>query len=64
MVRILKSHMEHIDAREEFTRLQTISKGLPFSKDHEIHYALFLRETPKNPDSVNIYYPNDVMTMP
>ena len=56
--------MEHIDAREELTRLQTISKGLPFSKDHEIHYALFLRETPKNPDSVKIYYPNDVMTMP
>ena len=55
---------EHIDAREEFTRLQTIAKGLPFSKDHEIHYALFLRETPKNPDVVKIYYPDDVMTMP
>lgn len=55
---------EHIDAREEFTRLQTIAKGLPFSKGHEIHYALFLRETPKNPDAVKIYYPNDVMTMP
>lgn len=55
---------EHIDAREEFTRLQTIAKGLPFSKGHEIHYALFLRETPKNPDVVKIYYPDDVMTMP
>lgn len=52
---------EHIDAREEFSRLQTIAKGLPFSKDHEIHYALFLRETRKNPDIVKIYNPNDVL---
>ena len=52
---------EHIDAKEELTRLQTIAKGLPFSKGHEIHYALFLREVPRNYDVVNIYYPDDVM---
>ena len=54
---------EHIDAKEELTRLQTIANGLPFSKGHEIHYALFLRETPKNPDVAKIYYPDDVMAM-
>jgi hypothetical protein len=52
---------EHIDAKEELTRLETIAKGLPFAKNHEIHYALFLREKPKNPNGVRIYYPDEVM---
>ena len=55
---------EHIDAKEELIRLKTIAKGLPFGKDHEIHYALFLKEIPKNPDVVKIYYPDEIMAMP
>ena len=54
---------EHIDAKEELSRLQTIAKGLPFAKGHEIHYALFLRDIPKHPKVVKVYYPDDVMTM-
>lgn len=50
-----------IDAKEELERLQTIAKGLPFAKDHEIHYGLFLREVPKHPEVTKIYYPNDVL---
>ena len=50
-----------IDAKEELERLQTIAKGLPFAKDHEIHYGLFLRETPKHPEVAKIYYPSDVL---
>jgi AAA+ ATPase superfamily predicted ATPase len=52
---------EHIDASEEISRLQKIAKGLPFAKDHEIHYGLFLKETPKNAENARIYYPADVM---
>ena len=52
---------EHIDAKEELARLETIAKGLPFAKNHEIHYALFLRERPKNPNVVRIYYPDEIM---
>ena len=50
-----------IDAKEELERLQTIAKGLPFAKGHEIHYGLFLREVPKHPEVTKIYYPNDVL---
>ncbi len=52
---------EHIDAKEELVRLQTIAKGLPFAKDHKIHYGLFVRETPKHPDVVRIFHPDDVL---
>lgn len=55
---------EHIDAKTELARLQTIAKGLPFAKDHELHYALFLREIPKNPDAVRLLYPEEVLAMP
>ena len=55
---------EHIDAKEEFCRLQTIAKGLPFAKDHEIHYGLFLKEPPIHHDAVSIFYPNDVLAIP
>ena len=52
---------EHIDAREEMVRLQTIAKGLPFAKGHELHFALFLRNAPKYPEGISIYYPEDVL---
>jgi uncharacterized protein len=52
---------ESIDAKEELVRLQTIADGLPFAKNHEIHYVLFLRTTPKHPDAVRIYYPEEIM---
>lgn len=52
---------EHIDAKEELSRLQTITKGLPFTKDHEIHLGLFLKEKPINPEVATIYYPEDIM---
>ena len=54
---------EHIDAMEELSRLQTIAKGLPFTKDHEIHLGLFLKEKPINPEAVTIYYPEDIMAI-
>ncbi|MBR4387959.1 MAG: ATP-binding protein [Prevotella sp.] len=52
---------EHIDAKEELERIQSIAKGLPFVKDHEIHYGLFLRATPIHTDIARIIYPDDVM---
>jgi uncharacterized protein len=52
---------EHIDAKEEMARLQTIAAGLPFAKDRQVHCALFLRTIPKNPDAVRIYYPDEIM---
>ena len=52
---------EHIDAKEEMERLHAIAKGLPFAKDHEVHYALFLKEPPKHPDAIKTYYPSDIM---
>ena len=51
---------EHIDAKEELSRLQTIVKGLPFTKDHEIHLGLFLKEIPQNPEVATIYYPENI----
>ena len=54
---------EHIDAMEELSRLQTIAKGLPFTKDHEIHLGLFLKEKPINPEVATIYYPEDIMAI-
>ena len=54
---------EHIDAKEELSRLQTIAKGLPFTKDHEIHLGLFLKEKPINPEAATIYYPEDIMAI-
>ena len=53
---------EHIDAKEEFMRLQTISKGLPFANDHEIHYGLFLKTLPNHPEVTRIFYPADVLS--
>ena len=52
---------EHIDAKEELSRLQTIAKGLPFTKNHEIHLGLFLKEIPQNPEVATIYYPENIM---
>ena len=52
---------EHIDAKEELSRLQTIVKGLPFTKDHEVHLGLFLKEIPQNPEVATIYYPENIM---
>ena len=54
---------EHIDAKEELSRLQTIVKGLPFTKDHEIHLGLFLKEKPIYPEVAAIYYPEDIMAI-
>ena len=54
---------EHIDAKEELSRLQTIVKGLPFTKDHEIHLGLFLKEIPQNPEVATIYYPENIMVV-
>ena len=54
---------EHIDEKEELSRLQTIVKGLPFTKDHEIHLGLFLKEKPINPEAATIYYPEDIMAI-
>ena len=54
---------EHIDAKEELSRLQTIAKGLPFTKDHEIHLGLFLKEKPIYPEVATIYYPEDIMAI-
>lgn len=54
---------EHIDAKEELSRLQTIVKGLPFTKDHEIHLGLFLKEIPQNPEVATIYYPENIMVI-
>ena len=54
---------EHIDAMEELSRLQTIAKGLPFTKDHEIHLGLFLKEIPQNPEVATIYYPENIMAI-
>ena len=54
---------EHIDAMEELSRLQTIAKGLPFTKDHEHHLGLFLKEKPINPEAATIYYPEDIMAI-
>lgn len=54
---------EHIDAMEELSRLQTIAKGLPFTKDHEIHLGLFLKEKPINSEAATIYYPEDIMAI-
>lgn len=55
---------EHIDAKAELARLQAIAKGLHFAKDHEVHYALFLREFPKNSDAVRVLYPENLLAMP
>ena len=52
---------EHIDAKEELSRLQTIAKGLPFTNNHEIHLGLFLKEIPQNPEVATIYYPENIM---
>lgn len=54
---------EHIDAKEELSRLQTIVKGLPFTKDHEVHLGLFLKEIPQNPEVATIYYPENIMAI-
>ena len=54
---------EQIDAKEELARLQTIAKGLPFAEGHEVHYGLFLRKTPKHPESAKIFYPNNVLAL-
>ena len=54
---------EHIDAKEELSRLQIIAKGLPFTKDHEIHLGLFLKEKPIYPEVAAIYYPEDIMAI-
>ena len=54
---------EHIDAKEELSRLQTIVKGLPFTKDHEVHLGLFLKEIPQNPEVTTIYYPENIMAI-
>ena len=54
---------EHIDAKEELSRLQTIVKGFPFTKDHEIHLGLFLKEIPQNPEVATIYYPENIMAI-
>ena len=54
---------EHIDAKEELSRLQTIVKGLPFTKDHEVHLGLFLKEIPQNPEVATIYYPENIMVI-
>ena len=54
---------EHIDAKEELSRLQTIVKGFPFTKDHEIHLGLFLKEIPQNPEVATIYYPENIMVI-
>ncbi len=54
---------EHIDAKEELSRLQTIVKGFPFTKDHEIHLGLFLKEIPQNPEVATIYYPENIMSI-
>ena len=51
----------HIDAKEELERLQAIAKGLPFAKDHELHYGLFLREQPQHPEAVRTFYPDEVL---
>ena len=51
----------HIDAKEELERLQTVAKGLPFAKDHDIHYGLFLREVPTHHEVSKIFYPGDVL---
>ena len=51
-----------VDVKEEMTRLETIAKGLPFAKDREIHYGLFLRENPQHfAGDVRIYCPDDVL---
>ncbi|MBQ9498666.1 MAG: ATP-binding protein [Bacteroidaceae bacterium] len=55
---------EHIDAKAELARLKAIAKGLHFAKDHEVHYALFLREFPKNSDAVRVLYPENLLAMP
>lgn len=54
---------EHIDAKEELSRLKTIAKGLPFTKDREIHLGLFLKEIPQNPEVTTIYYPENIMAI-
>jgi hypothetical protein len=54
---------EHIDAKKELSRLQTIVKGFPFTKDHEIHLGLFLKEIPQNPEVATIYYPENIMVI-
>ena len=54
---------EHIDAKEELSRLKTIAKGLPFTKDREIHLGLFLKEIPQNPEVATIYYPENIMAI-
>lgn len=54
---------EHIDAKEELSRLQTIVKGFPFTKDYEIHLGLFLKEIPQNPEVATIYYPENIMAI-
>jgi hypothetical protein len=53
---------KHIDAKEELIRLQTIAKGLPFAKNYEIHYGLFLKEPPKHSDMVRIFYPDEIQS--
>lgn len=53
---------EHVNAHEEFMRLQTIAKGLPFVKTHKIHYGLFLKKMVNHPNNIPIYYPNDILT--
>ena len=55
---------EHIDAKDEYYRLKTIAKGLPFAKDHVIHYGLFMKEPPEHQGVTGIYYPDDVLAKP
>ena len=52
-----------IDAKKEMERLKTIANGLPFAKDHFVHYALFLKQEPKHPDVAKVFYPGDVLSI-
>ena len=54
---------EHVDADGELERLKTIASGLPFAREHQLHFELFLKEKPGNRLDFNTFCPDDVMTM-
>lgn len=53
---------EHVDVDGELERLKTIASGLPFAREHQLHFGLFLKEKPGTQLDCNAFCPDDVMT--
>lgn len=53
---------QHVDVDGELERLKTIASGLPFAREHQLHFGLFLKEKPGTQLDCNAFCPDDVMT--